>query len=43
MAKDEGFLVRNTVVFPAAGVATLVVIASIVEFPSANSLIIQGA
>lgn len=40
MTRGEGFLVRNTVVFPAAGTCTLVVLASIVEFPSANSLIL---
>lgn len=40
LSKDEGFLVRNTVVFPAAGVATLIVIAHIVEFPNMASLII---
>lgn len=40
MTKGEGFLVRNTVVFPAAGTCTLVVVASVVEFPAAGSLII---
>lgn len=42
LAKDEGFLVRNTVVFPAAGAATLIVVAHICEFPAANSLILQS-
>jgi len=40
LSKDEGFLVRNTVVFPAAGVATLVVVGHIVEFPNNSSLIL---
>ena len=40
MANAEGFLVRNTVVFPAAGTATLIVVAHVVEFPAANQLII---
>lgn len=42
LMKDEGFLVRNTVVFPAAGVATLVVVASIVEFPTAGQVILPA-
>lgn len=40
MTKGEGFLVRNTVIFPAAGVCTLIVTAHIVEFPAQSSLII---
>lgn len=39
LSTNEGFLVRNTVVFPAAGVATLVVVASLCEFPANGALI----
>lgn len=41
LSNNEGVLVRNTVVFPAAGVATLVVVAHVLEFPLATSVIIQ--
>lgn len=40
LANQEGFLVRNTVIFPAAGTCTLIVVAHIVEFPNQSSLII---
>jgi hypothetical protein len=42
LTPGEGFLVRNTVVFPAAGTATLVVVGHVVEFPPTNQLIIPG-
>lgn len=41
LSKDEGFLVRNTVVFPAAGTATLVVVAHVVEFSNQAQLIVS--
>lgn len=42
LQKDEGFLVRNTVVFPAAGAATLVVVAHVCEFPLAGQVILTA-